>query len=1186
MVDTPAIRKRLAQASQSTRAARRSLLGGREPQDYQQKVVLLLSEILDLLYEIREQLSWAEEKWVVAQERLVGLNDLLNYFMSTIRALEYYFQPSGVSSRHYRKSLLERTFLPRLEQFKVLILVVLQAESMEKTFSDRELRNTIRRYGALETVKLKAVSEYDGDFYNITGPISSKNFMSLADLCNKRQQGTCQWVFQEEKYKSWLFGAQRTLYCRGPPGAGKTFLAASITDSLQRTFTTPDVAVVFLFCQVENGDEESSSISLLANILAQLVYRKRSASYCTASLYQSEEFAKGRASAKAYQNAIRAEVDRFSKIFVIVDGLDTSPEKDRILNRLQKLPEHTQLLITLRETRHAQKDDSILAMAHSKDLENYISTRLNQDAGLVSLLKQYSTQEELKQAIVGQVVEKSHGLFLLARLHMDLLSRCNDAPLLQRALLHLPDSLYDAYAESMKQLASHNLYASRCIFWTLYACRPLTVAELKTAVFFEPQNGVAQKQPSSFEHILLVETAGLLEVDPMTGTVHLIHQTAKEYLTGAAARVFFPTARKHLAETCLTVIMPDEVVDDCYMNQGTTPRTSKGSLLSYAATYWGYHAHEASEEEHTTQVLIGAFINKLCWRRPPVLQDYISETMDIPQQLGLGKYFTDWTALHVLAFFGITGKAKRLIDKGDDVNARDNQLGITPLHCAAHRGNEEMVELLLDHKAEINAICKNGNTAMHYAAEQGQRKVMKILQARRASSRVANRQGLTALHSAIGTAYDEATVPLLIKTRSDMDYPNVITGDTALHIAVELKRQRIVLFLLEKGANTNVLNKKGLTPLQLAAKTDNCEALSVLLERGAKVEARSMLGSRALHLAASEGNWIAFDILLIGGADINAWSDNGESLLHEQSRKASDTAIATHLLEHGANLETRTSQGYTPLQCAAMSGNKAMFFFLLARGAKVDVETPKGESFLHITSPSNQDCLDIIESLLESGLNAKATCSNGWTPLHQTVFMGTGAPDIEFDKTSEYIKLLLSHGADINAAALSATGETPLHLATIAPMPRPSLVSLLVNLGASVNSMTHEGKTPLHLAAAQGCESIFRALLDAGADTKIKVPTSAVENEDDGGGQTPLDIAHKHPTGALWFDAMGNLQFPPEDHQRGSLATTIEIGSDSETDDDMRGSTLVGEEGSHWGSTLSSQIIPSTLSSQVISIIE
>jgi hypothetical protein len=170
------------------------------------------------------------------------------------------------------------------------------------------------------------------------------------------------------------------------------------------------VAVVFLFCQVENGDEESSSISLLANILAQLVYRKRSASYCTASLYQSEEFAKGRASAKAYQNAIRAEVDHFSKIFVIVNGLDTSPEKDRILNRLQKLPEHTQLLITLRETRYLQRDDSILAMAHSEDLETYISTRLNQDAGLVSLLKQYSTQEELQQAIVGQVVEKSHGL--------------------------------------------------------------------------------------------------------------------------------------------------------------------------------------------------------------------------------------------------------------------------------------------------------------------------------------------------------------------------------------------------------------------------------------------------------------------------------------------------------------------------------------------------------------------------------------------------------------------------------------------------------------------------------------------------------------------------------------------------------------------------------------------------------
>ncbi|GAB1216423.1 hypothetical protein ATERTT37_005638 [Aspergillus terreus] len=996
MVEVSVLRGRLTQAARAVRAITRCSCGGRESQESSQKALLILSELLDLLYQVREQLSCAVEKWVTAPARLNTLDEMLSCFESTVRTIEVTFQPGGVSSRTYRKGLLERTFLPRLEQYKTYFIVTLQADSR-----------------------------------------------------------------------------------------------SSIIENIQNTFRSPEVAIVFLFCQEEKEDDQSGSTAMFANILAQLVHRRGSASYATASLYQSESYANGKATAKSYQNAIRSEINHFTKVFFIIDGLDMLHDKEKILNRFQKFPDQAQ--------------------------------------------------------------------FLLARLHLDVLSRCTDASLLQRALLHLPETLNDAYADSIKQIASQN--------------RPLTVSELKSAIFFEPQNGVAQKEPSSFEQILHTDTAGILTVDPMTSTVHLVHKTAKEYLTGAAARVFFPTARKHIAETCLTVITSDEVVDDCYINHGTTPRNpERSSLVNYAATYWGHHAREAPEEEQTTQVLIGAFLKKLCWRRPPANTEYLPEEASIPAQLGLGKYFPDWTALHVLAYFGIVAKALRLIEKGDDVNDQDNSMGITPLHCAAYRGNEEMVELLLDNKADINATCKDGSTAMHLATEQGHRKIMKLLLTRRANSRTANRHGVTALQSAVGTAYDEATVPMLIKSRSDMDAQNSLTGNSTLHIAVELHRSRILLFLLERGASMNVFNKQGLNPLQMAAKTNNCEALSLLLERGAKVDICSMFGSRALHIAAMEGNWTAFDMLLIGGANINGWNSEGDTLLHEQASKARTTSIAAHLLEQGANVEARSAQGYTPIQCAAMSGNKKMFFFLLDNGAKVDVQTAKGESLLHITPPSGPDYLDILIALVKLGLDVRALCSKGWTPLHQTVYVGTGSLDIEFDKTAEYIQLLLSHGADVNAPAASLLRETPLHLATMATIPRPSLVSFLVVHGASVNCLTSEGKTPLHLAAERGRDSIFRALLDVGADLTIKISNGGDDDDGEEGGKTPLDIARNHPWGALWFDDQGNLLLADENFQ-GSIATTIEIESDSGTDDEIGGSTLVGEEGSQWGSVSSAPVI-------------
>lgn len=755
--------------------------------------------------------------------------------------------------------------------------------------------------------------------------------------------------------------------------------------------------------------------------------------------------------------------------------------------------------------------------------------------------------------------------FLLAQLHMDLLSRYDDRNLVQRALLHLPESLDEAYAEALKLVVNNNKqYASRYIYWVLYACRPLTVAELKSATKTEPQKGKVSSDPISFEHTLLADSAGLLTINAVTGTVHLVHKTAREYLTRIAARVFFPSAQKEIAETCLVAISSDEVVDNCYLNRESAPRNSSSGILNYAAIYWGYHAR-AAEHEQTIQVLTKTFLNKLSWRRPPPKGDSPMEC-NIPRELGVGRYPEDWTPLHVLAYFGILERAKRLLEQGADVNDHDNSQCVTPLHCAAYRGNEEMVEFLLNRGADINATTENGNTALHLATEKGHRKVMKLLLSRKVNVEITNRKGAPALHVAVGTANDEATVPLLVKSGANINSQNVLTKDTALHLAVEYKRPRILLFLLDRGADMNLPNKQGWTPLQLAAKTDNCEALTLLLDRGAQVETRPESGLTALHLAANDGNWVALDLLLIGGADINAWNTKGESLLHQQARESSDISIAAKLLDQGANIEARTSQGYTPLQCAAMSGNKEMFIFLLTRGAKIDIQTPRGETLLHITPPCNQDCLEILQILLDSGLNVNATSTQGWTPLHQTVFTGTGAPDIALDKTSEYIDLLLSYGADINTPSMCAIGGTPLHLATIATVPRPSLVAFLLTRGASVNATTNDGKTALHLAAERGRESIFRILLDAGADTSVKTPptsTAATYNGYGvssrlGGGDTPIDLARKNPLGALWFNDDGSLRPPPVRSRRGSTATIIEdVSSESETE--IGGSTLVEE---------------------------
>ena len=182
---------------------------------------------------------------------------------------------------------------------------------------------------------------------------------------------------------------------------------SAIIDNLQRTFTSSDVAIVFIFGHDE-AEEGPNPIGFLDKILAQLVYRKRTPSQTTEALYKSGSFQTKNTSAKAFQDAIRAEVNRFSKVLFVIDGIDVQSEKERTLNRIQKLPDHVQLLFTMREGGYDSKDEYLSVLAIDQDLATYVSSRIDNDAELHHLLKQYPA--ELRHAVVQQVVLKSHGL--------------------------------------------------------------------------------------------------------------------------------------------------------------------------------------------------------------------------------------------------------------------------------------------------------------------------------------------------------------------------------------------------------------------------------------------------------------------------------------------------------------------------------------------------------------------------------------------------------------------------------------------------------------------------------------------------------------------------------------------------------------------------------------------------------
>ncbi len=101
----------------------------------------------------------------------------------------------------------------------------------------------------------------------------------------------------------------------------------------------------------------------------------------------------------------------------------------------------------------------------------------------------------------------------------------------------------------------------------------------------------------------------------------------------------------------------------------------------------------------------------------------------------------DETPLMMAALKGQTDLARRLIDKGADVN----KTGWTPLHYAATNGHLAIMQMLLDEHAYIDAESPNGTTPLMMAAHYGSAAAVKLLLEAGADPRLKNQLGLSAI---------------------------------------------------------------------------------------------------------------------------------------------------------------------------------------------------------------------------------------------------------------------------------------------------------------------------------------------------------------------------------------------------------------------------------------------------------
>ena len=134
---------------------------------------------------------------------------------------------------------------------------------------------------------------------------------------------------------------------------------------------------------------------------------------------------------------------------------------------------------------------------------------------------------------------------------------------------------------------------------------------------------------------------------------------------------------------------------------------------------------------------------------------------------------------------------------------------------------------------------------------------------------------------------------------------DITSGETALHIVTARRDLTWMSFLIAKGANVNVRDAKGVTPLVLASNLNFIEGVELLVTKGAKVDESNNAGETPLITAVHNKNIALMRVLLKAGANPDR-ADNSGRTARDYARL--DAKGASLLAEIEANAKPRGAQ--------------------------------------------------------------------------------------------------------------------------------------------------------------------------------------------------------------------------------------------------------------------------------------
>jgi ankyrin repeat protein len=940
--------------------------------------------------------------------------------------------------------------------------------------------------------------------FRLTGSDKDTTYESYKAQVEARVEGTCTWVLNHRNFSIWLAQDSGPLLISADPGCGKSVLAKYLVDDV----LCKDSTICYYFFR----DQDQNTVrQLLCAVLHQL--------FCKSPALIKHAIG---AFEKNGNKLINSTVSLWSilsnvlqdpeagKVILVMDALDEclNPELNKLLCGLGRqyldctesgtkvkyiftTRPYEQILLGFKRNFN---DASTICIPGEEE-----SDTISQEVNLViqyrveRLAREMDLKDGLKERLTQELLEVSHRTYLWVHLVFNFLQtkrfkKTKDG--ITSAARTLPKSVNAAYNQILSRSDDESM-VRKALTIILAAERPLTLGEINAAMGINPETetfeGLDLECNKDFADSLR-NCCGLF-VSVYHGTVHFLHQTAREFLLtesgpDAAGRsnlkwekfITLRQARHELTEISLRFFSlfkgrPIPIVDPALSQSWHKRRDPWEQRMERRFKAGGIARAKLIDD--TPYAVREKFIDDLpcavqafaiyaaSFLRSQFLQPENCVTQSPSPELASKHFdptsepFQAWkcllmdpeidgftSTLQMASRLGLSTVVAFLLQGNVNIELRDTTLRLTPLLWAVECGHFEVVKLLVKSGADVNAQTGH-ESVLDVAVRRSDKTIVEFLLGKGAEAKVKFSERLVEVASR-KRKFDDMSeiVEMMLDAGADVN-TQVGTLYSALGLAVSSGHNELAELLLNRGADVNKQGGKYGCALGSAAHAGHEESVELLLKRGAEIDAQAGDFGTALGAAAYEGHIGVVRLLSTWGADIT-----------KQGGK------------HGCALGS-----------AVHSGHEKVVQLLLAEYSDANMPSWRYGCLLKVAATLYLDRADIAELLLDAGADADVLVGENFA-LEAAAYHGN----------ANIVDLLLARGADVNKQG--GKYGCPLGAAVSCPRSKEKVIEVierLVHYEVDIDAPCGNFGTVLGMAAStDGNEAVVKLLIHLKADVHIR----------------------------------------------------------------------------------------------------